>query len=222
MIDEQARLNLSEYLLGLADDELILGHRDSEWCGRAPILEEDIAFANIALDEIGHAALWYGLIADLTGEDPLTYPDHMVFQRSAKEFRNSQMVELPNSDWAFSIVRQYLFDAAELLRLESFKSSRYKPLAEAGVKILNEEYYHQRHNRAWMKRLSLGTEESHRRMQYALDDLWGFCTQLFSLPAGSKELVSLGILNRWSYDSCKLAGKGEVILKRMRAIHTSG
>ncbi len=155
------------------------------------ILEEDIAFANIALDEIGHAALWYGALADLNGEDRLTYPDRIVFQRPAGDFRSIQMVELPSDDWAFNIVRQYLFDAAELLRLESFKSSQYKPLADTGAKIINEELYHQRHNRAWMKRLGLGTEESHRRVQAAIDILWSYASQLFSQPSSSTDLVRL-------------------------------
>jgi ring-1,2-phenylacetyl-CoA epoxidase subunit PaaC len=97
---------LSSYLLALGDDELILGHRDSEWCGFAPILEEDIAFANIALDEIGHAATWYNLLAELEGKDPQVYPDRLVFTRPVQDYRNIQMVELPNGDWAFSILRQ--------------------------------------------------------------------------------------------------------------------
>jgi ring-1,2-phenylacetyl-CoA epoxidase subunit PaaC len=193
-MDDQARASLSEYLLGLADDKLILGHRDSEWCGHAPILEEDIAFANIALDEIGHAVLWYGLLADLNGEDRLTYPDRMVFQRPAKEFRNIQMVELPKGDWAFSILRQYLFDAAELIRLEGLKASRYPPLTETAAKIQTEEIYHRRHNSAWVKRLGLGTQESHRRLQAALNSLWEYSFQLFAQPPGCADLVKIGFV----------------------------
>jgi ring-1,2-phenylacetyl-CoA epoxidase subunit PaaC len=170
---------LSEYLLGIADDELILGHRDSEWCGHAPILEEDIAFANIALDEIGHASVWYKLAADLIGEDEETYPDQMVFRRDPEDFRNIQLVELPRGDWAFSMLRQYLFDSMEFIRLAATRKSIHKPLAEAAAKIRQEEIYHHRHTSYWIKRLGMGTEESHRRSQNALNELWSFTLQMF-------------------------------------------
>lgn len=172
---------LSEYLLGIADDELILGHRNSEWCGHAPILEEDIAFANIALDEIGHASLWYKLAANLIEEDEETYPDLMVFKRDPEDFRNIQFVELPIGDWAFSMLRQYLFDSMEIIRLAALRNSVYKPLADAAVKIRQEEIYHYRHTSYWIKRLGMGTEESHRRSQDALDKLWPFASQMFQL-----------------------------------------
>jgi len=110
---------LRELLIALGDDELVLGHRASEWCGQAPILEEDIAFANLALDEIGHANLWYRLLASLEGKDKERYPDQIVFWREAADIRNAQLVELPNGDWAFSILRHYLFDSAESERLKA-------------------------------------------------------------------------------------------------------
>src|SRR5215475_2170107 len=108
---------LVEYTLHLADDALILGHRNSEWCGHAPILEEDIAFANLALDEIGHAKVWYELYADLKGKDKETYPDELVYQRRSEAYRNAAMMELPKGDWAFSMTRQYLYDVGETVRL---------------------------------------------------------------------------------------------------------
>jgi ring-1,2-phenylacetyl-CoA epoxidase subunit PaaC len=171
---------LASYLLALGDDELILGHRNSEWCGYAPILEEDIAFANIALDEIGHASTWYSLLADLQGEDSQAYPDRLVFSRPAQGYRNIQMVELPNGDWGFSILRQYLFDMGEATRLEAIQTSVYDPLGDAAAKIKTEEIYHQRHTRAWVQRLSLGTIESNQRMQAALNELWPYAYQLFT------------------------------------------
>lgn len=172
---------LSNYLVGIADDELILGHRNSEWCGHAPILEEDIAFANIALDEIGHASVWYKLAASLIEEDEETYPDQMVFRRNPEDFRNIQLVELPRGDWAFSMLRQYLFDSMEIIRLAAMRKSVYKPLAEAAAKIRQEEVYHRRHTSFWIKRLGMGTEESHGRSQNALDELWPFALQMFQL-----------------------------------------
>jgi ring-1,2-phenylacetyl-CoA epoxidase subunit PaaC len=172
----------------MGDDELILGHRNSEWCGRAPIIEEDIAFANIALDEIGHASLWFGLLSDLEDKDSQIYPDHLVFMRPPHEFRNIQLVELPVGDWAFSILRQYLFDACETFRLQALEGSSYRPLAEAAAKVRKEEIYHSRHTSAWVRRLGLGTEESHRRLQAALDIQWPYTLQIFTLPPNHDKL----------------------------------
>lgn len=166
---------LRERLLALADDELILAHRNSEWAGHGPVLEEDIAFSNIALDEMGHAAVWYGLLSDLTGDAP----DQLVFFRYASEYRNVQMVELPKGDWAFSLLRQYLFDAYEQVLLSHLVNSYYRPFAEAAAKIRPEERYHLRHTCAWVQRLGMGTEESNGRMQQALDQLWPYARQLF-------------------------------------------
>jgi ring-1,2-phenylacetyl-CoA epoxidase subunit PaaC len=186
--------DLHEYLLALADDELILGHRDSEWCGHAPILEEDIAFANLALDEIGHANLWYSLLAEIEGVDPLTYPDQLVFTREPEAYRNIQMVELPNGDWAFTILRQYLFDTIELVRLEALTQSQHAPLAGIAAKILKEERYHHRHTSAWVRRLGLGTTESQRRMQDALNELWPYTWEHFSPIENEDALIGAGIV----------------------------
>ena len=180
-------------LLAMADDELLLGHRDSEWCGHAPILEEDIAFANIALDEIGHAKLWYELLAELEGEDPETHPNTLVFQRFTPEWRSAQIVELDKGDWAFTILRQYLCDSAELARLERLRDSNHTRVAEIARKILPEEHYHHRHTSAWVRRLGLGTEESHERMANALHNLWPFAAQLFAPLPDEHLLVEAGI-----------------------------
>ncbi len=183
---------LNDYLLTMGDDELILGHRDSEWSGHAPILEEDIAFANIALDEIGHASIWYSLLAELIGEDTDIYPDQLLFFRNYKDFRNAQILELPKGDWAFSMLRQYLFDVLENKKLNKLSESQYKPLAEAAAKIRTEEIYHLRHTTAWIKRLGLGTEESNRRLQTALDQIWFLTGQLFISLDNEEVLVSEG------------------------------
>jgi ring-1,2-phenylacetyl-CoA epoxidase subunit PaaC len=181
---------LAERLLALADDELVLAHRNSEWAGHAPILEEDIAFANIALDEMGHAAIWYGLHGALTGDDP----DRLIFLRNPGEYRNVQMVELPKGDWAFSMLRQYLFDAAESVTLAHLKASAYRPLAEAAAKIATEEIYHLRHTGSWLRRLGLGTEESRARTQAALDTLWPYARQLFAPLPGDAALATAEII----------------------------
>ena len=190
--DQQTALH--DLLLCLGDDELVLGHRNSEWCGHAPILEEDIAFANLALDEIGHAGLWYSILAELRGEDPGRYPDQIVYFRDLADYRCAQLLELPKGDWAFSILRQYLFDSAEKVRLDALAGHPFRPLAEGAVKIRKEEIYHYRHSQAWMLRLGLGTEESHMRLQNALQAAWPFTQQLFvSLPA-DPEMIQDGYL----------------------------
>jgi ring-1,2-phenylacetyl-CoA epoxidase subunit PaaC len=181
---------LAERVLALADDELILGHRNSEWAGHAPILEEDIAFANIALDELGHAQLWYEWHGELTGSQA----DRLVYFRASVEFRSSQLVELPRGDWAATIVRQYLFDLYETVRLPAMTLSSSPRAAEIAAKIRPEEIYHLRHTSNWVKRLGLGTEESHRRVQRALDMLWPYALRLFAPIPGEQALIELGVM----------------------------
>lgn len=188
------RQALANALVAMGDDELILAQRDSAWCGHAPILEEDIAFANIALDELGHARTWYGLAAGLLGEDEESYPDELAFGRDAEAFRCVQMVELPKGDWAFTITRQYLFDSFEVARLEGLQQSNYRPLADAAAAIRKEEIYHLRHTSAWVRRLGLGTEESHRRMREAVEALWGYARQLTAPLPEEEVLVEAGLI----------------------------
>jgi ring-1,2-phenylacetyl-CoA epoxidase subunit PaaC len=192
-VNPEQRADLADALLALADDEMILAHRDSEWTGHAPILEEDIAFANIALDEMGHAGLWYRLVAALRDEDPEHYPDRLVFRRTAEAFRNTRVVEQPKGDWAFTIVRQFLFDSAEQVRLRALVDHPHGSLAQTAVKILNEERYHLRHQQAWVTRLAQGTDESRSRMQAALDELWPLAAQLFQPLPGEPALVDAGL-----------------------------
>ena len=190
MSDDVVRDALAGRLLAMGDDELVLAHRNSEWAGHAPILEEDIAFANIALDEMGHAAIWYNLYCDLTEDDP----DRLIFFRNPGEYRNVQLVELPKGDWAFSMVRQYLFDAAENVSLRQLAASSYRPLAEAATKIATEEIYHLRHTGLWLRRMGLGTVESHTRAQSALDTLWPYARQLFAPLPTDAALYEAGII----------------------------
>jgi ring-1,2-phenylacetyl-CoA epoxidase subunit PaaC len=181
---------LAAWLLARADDELILAHRNSEWTGHAPILEEDIALANIAQDELGHARLWYEIHHGLTGADP----DRLVFFRDAAAYRCTWFVALPRGDWALTLLRQYLFDTAEALALAPLESSGYQPLADAAAKVRREELYHVRHSAAWVRRLGRGTPESHARTQAALDQLWGYALQLFVPQPGDAALVAAGLV----------------------------
>ena len=174
-MNSELRTAVIDRLTALADDELILAQRDGEWTGHAPILEEDIALANIAQDELGHATVLYERLADLTGRSP----DEAAFFREEADFLNVQMVELPKGDWAFTMLRQYLFDAYEPVLLAQLGASRYQPLADVAAKFRGEELYHLRHTHLWVARLGLGSEEGHRRMQSALDVLWPAAFQLF-------------------------------------------
>jgi ring-1,2-phenylacetyl-CoA epoxidase subunit PaaC len=183
------KLSLANFLIALADDQLMLGHRNSEWCGHAPILEEDIAFANIAIDELGHARVWYEIVAQLLDEDKRAYPDQLIFFRDAEDFRNVRMASLPNRDWAFTLVRQHLMDVFEMLYLELLRDSKHQLISSAAAKLINEELYHRRHTRAWLPRLGAGTEESHRRMQAAVDALWPYSVQFFLPMEGSEALI---------------------------------
>lgn len=166
-----------EYLLRLGDDRLVLGHRLSEWCGHAPILEEDIALANIALDLIGQATLLLGLAAKIenAGRDA----DALAYFRDAIDYRNALLVELPKGDFAVTIVRQFFFSVFATLQSDALQRSNNAELAGIAAKALKETRYHVRHSAEWVLRLGDGTDESHVRAQRAVDDLWRFTGELF-------------------------------------------
>ena len=187
--DLDALRALRAYLIALGDDELLLGHRDAEWTGHAPIIEEDIAFSNLAQDELGHALTWYTLAHEAGGPDP----DRLAFFRGEGEFRNATLVELPRGDWAFTVLRQYLFDAAEQVRYAALRQSAWRPIADAAAKLIGEERYHILHSRGWVQRLGDATEESRRRMQAALELAWPHALGLFEPTDGERALVAQGV-----------------------------
>lgn len=164
-----------DLLYRLADDELMIGHRNSEWTGVAPILEEDIAFSSMAQDEMGHAQAYYAMLHEL-GE---SNPDTLAFRRDPEAFRNASFTALPRKDWARSIVRQLLYDAAEHVRLEAYSNHPFELLAQFARKIHGEEKYHLLHGRTWLIKLGHGTEESRQRLQESLDELWPYALGLF-------------------------------------------
>ncbi len=180
---------LQRLLLAMADDELVLGHRNSEWTGHAPILEEDIAFSNIAQDELGHSLLWFTLLGKLNG----TTPDTMAFDRPWNEFTCCRFVSYPRGDFAYTVVRQYLFDEMEQVRLASLSASSYSPLREVAEKLLREEAYHLMHVKGLLGRLGAATEESHRRMQSALDVAWPQALGMFEALETEEELMRGGV-----------------------------
>jgi ring-1,2-phenylacetyl-CoA epoxidase subunit PaaC len=183
--------DLFEFLLRLGDDRLVLGHRLSEWCGHAPILEEDIALANIALDLVGQANLLLGLAAQTenAGRDA----DALAFLRDAGEYRNSQIVELPKGDFGFTIARQFLFSNFALLQAESLQESVNRDLAGIAAKMFKESRYHVRHSGEWMLMLGQGTDESHQRLQDAIETLWRYTGELFLADETERRLASAKI-----------------------------
>ena len=169
---------LFEYLLRLGDDRLVLGHRLSEWCGHGPVLEEDIALANVALDLIGQATHFLKLAGQVEGKG--RDEDALAYFRDAIDYRNVSLVELPNGDFGRTIVRQFLFDAWSVLLLEKLQAAANAELAGIAAKAYKEARYHVRHSGEWVLRLGDGTEESHRRAQTALDELWAYTGELFA------------------------------------------
>jgi ring-1,2-phenylacetyl-CoA epoxidase subunit PaaC len=182
--------HLINYLVSLADDEFVLGHRDSEWTGYAPILEEDIAFSNIAQDELGHALALYTLAQDL-GSLP---PDALAFERKWQDFRCCKFVQYPKGDFAYTVVRQFLFDMAEQVRMSSLTKSSFDGLRNTAAKILAEEAYHRMHTQALVERLGNATEESHRRMQQAVDEAFPQSLGMFEPIEDEETLVAQGIV----------------------------
>ena len=199
-------MSLSEYLLRLGDDRLILGHRLSEWCGHGPILEEDIALANISLDLIGQANLLLELAGKVEGQGRSA--DALAYFREGVEFRNAQIMELPRGDFGFTMARQFLVSVFEALQLEKLQSSKETELAGIAAKAYKETRYHVRHSADWILKLGDGTAESHQRVQDAIDDLWRFTGELFETDDLERDLVKQGV----AVDRASLrdAGRAEV------------
>jgi ring-1,2-phenylacetyl-CoA epoxidase subunit PaaC len=191
-IDFLTQKMLANFLLRLGDDRLVLGHRLSEWCGRAPVLEEDIALTNIALDEIGQASAFLHLACEVEGGHRTE--DDLAYFREATRFTNVQLVEQPNNDFAATMARQFLFDAYNYFLLEILQKSAHEQLAGIAAKGLKEATYHLRHSKEWMLRLGDGTKESHRRLQSSVDDLWPFTKELFVFDETERALIDQGII----------------------------
>ena len=166
-----------QYVLRLADNPLILGQRLSEWCGHGPILEEDLALANIALDLIGQARLLLGYAGMLEGHR--RDEDQLAFLRAERDYRNFTLVELPNGDFGVTVVRNLLFNAYQANLWEALGKSNDSELAAIAGKSIKETRYHLQHAADWTVRLGDGTDESHARAQSALDQLWPYTAEFF-------------------------------------------
>ncbi|MEH6444409.1 MAG: 1,2-phenylacetyl-CoA epoxidase subunit PaaC [Oceanospirillaceae bacterium] len=168
---------LYNYVLGLADDALILGQRTSEWCSRGPFLEEDIALSNLALDYIGRARMYYQYAAQI--EDKGRSEDDLAYFRDERQYTNLLINELPNFDFGFSIVRQYLIDTHACLYLEQLQQSSDQHLSQIAAKAIKESRYHLKRSETWILQLGQGTVESSERLQNAIDELWGYTPEMF-------------------------------------------
>src|ERR1700753_2046410 len=179
------------YTLRRADDALILGHRLSEWCGHAPALEEDMALANMGLDLLGQARELYAYAAKV--EDKGNDEDKFAYLRDVRQYRNLLLVEQPNGDFARTMVRQFFYAAFADLYRRAMMLSTDPTLAASAAKSEKECAYHVRHSSEWMVRLGDGTEESHRRAQTAIDDLWAFTGEMFEIDESERALIEAGI-----------------------------
>jgi ring-1,2-phenylacetyl-CoA epoxidase subunit PaaC len=175
------------YTLRRADDALILGHRLSEWCGHAPTLEEDMALSNIALDLLGQARELYSYAASVEGKD--NDEDKLAYLRDVRQYRNLLLIEQPNGDFARTIVRQFFYSAFADLYWRAMMRSSDQTLAAIAAKSEKESAYHLRHVSEWVIRLGDGTEESHARTQAAIDDLWSFTGEMFSVDDNERALT---------------------------------
>lgn len=182
-------LALKELLYKMADDLLILGHRNSEWTGMGPLLEEDIAFSSMAQDKIGQSHALFQLLHQL-GEQA---PDTVAFTRNADQFHNCILAELPNGEYDFSLIRHFLFDTADALRWEMLTRSSYEPLAQLARKIQGELRYHTLHADTWVKQLGSATTESITRMQQSLTVAMPYALGMFEESPFEGALIAEGI-----------------------------
>ncbi len=204
------------YVLRLADTSLVLGQRLGEWVGHSPALEEDLGLANLSLDLIGQARLLLTYAGELEGRGRTE--DELAMSRDQSDFLNFALVEQPNGDFGRTIVRQFLVDAFQLELYEALQHSKDSRLAEVAAKALKETRYHLRYSSAWLIRLGDGTEESHRRVQEALNELWRFTPEFFAADEIDEEMARTGIAPpladlapRWSARVDEVLGEATLV-----------
>jgi ring-1,2-phenylacetyl-CoA epoxidase subunit PaaC len=211
-----------EAILHLADNALIIGHRNSEWCGHGPVLEQDIAITNISLDLIGQARNFYQYAASLIGND--SNEDKLAYLREVGEFKNCLLVELPRGDWAFTVLRQFFFSAYQFYLYQQLQQNKDEQLAAIAAKSLKEVTYHLRWSSEWIIRLGDGTEESHSRIVKALDELWPYTSELF-LPAPYEEKMGVdisSIKDQWIKKINEILSEATLTVPSPKNEHTGG
>jgi len=190
---------IKELLYKIADDQLVIGHRNSEWTGLGPILEEDIAFSSMAQDKLGQSQAIYNILNSMGEQDA----DTLAFMRNAAQFHCNHLVEMPIGGYDFSLIRHFLFDHAEWLRFDMLMNSSFEPIAKLARKYRGEIKYHIMHADVWLKQLGNATEESHNRMQTALDNSFNKALGIFETGPHEEQLKSEKIF------------EGEEILKQI-------
>jgi ring-1,2-phenylacetyl-CoA epoxidase subunit PaaC len=183
---------LCDYVLHLADTNLILGQRICEWCGQGPVLEQDIALSNIGLDLLGQTRSLYQYAAELQGEGKTE--DDLAFLRSERQFKNLLLVEQTNGDFGYTIVRQFFYEVFQQLLLAELKKSTDQHLAAIAEKSLIETNYHYKWSAEWVIRLGDGTEESRARIQQSINDIWTYTGEMFTPTADERLLADAGII----------------------------
>lgn len=202
--------NLFEYCLRLGDSSLILGHQLSEWCGHGPILEEDIALINIALDFIGQARVLLDYAGKVEGKERTE--DDLAYLRMERDYRNLLLVEQPNGDYAFTIARQFLYDVYSFYFYAALKESKDATFAGIAEKSLKEISYHLRHSSQWVIRLGDGTAESKEKIQTSFNELWMFTEDLFTMDEVDHTLLKEGIAVDLSLIKSKWQSKVKEVL----------
>jgi ring-1,2-phenylacetyl-CoA epoxidase subunit PaaC len=219
--------HLINYTLHLADNALIIGHRNSEWCGHGPVLEQDIAISNIALDCIGQARNFYQYAAQLSGND--TTEDSLAYLRDTVDFKNCLLVELPKGDWAQTTLRQFFFSVYQYFLYQQLQNSSDKQLAAIAEKALKEVTYHVRWSSEWVIRLGDGTEESKQRMLNAINELWSYTGELFLVAGYELGAVSEGygvdlstIKNKWNEKILSVFEEATLSIPENGSMHSGG
>jgi ring-1,2-phenylacetyl-CoA epoxidase subunit PaaC len=213
---------LKELLYKMADDQLILGHRNSEWTGIGPLLEEDIAFSSMAQDKLGHSQALYQLLNQLGEADP----DTIAFHRKASSFKNCQLVELPIGEYDFSLIRHFLYDLAEKIRFEMLTESAYQPLALVAKKFLGELRYHELHAITWVKQLGTATGESIERLQESLVYALPYALGIFEPSPYEAELIASGVFegeaalqSRWSQKIKEVLSQTRLVMPNLDSVN---
>ena len=216
-----------EVLLRIGDTTLILGHRGLEWCGHSPTLEEDIALANMALDLIGQTQLWLGLAAEVEGKGRTA--DDLAYLRDAWDFRNLLLVERPNGDFGHTLMRHFLFDIDHLALLQALATSSDRRVAEIAAKAYKEVAYHVERTSNLIVRLGDGNDESHRRMQAALDALWPYVGEMFMADEKDEAVAAAGIAPKpaslraaWETTVARRACCGDITIPESKFAHKGG
>jgi ring-1,2-phenylacetyl-CoA epoxidase subunit PaaC len=225
-LEAETRAALAELLLSVADDEFVIGFWDSEWTGIAPMLEEDVATSSIAQDELGHAAALYGLLAELTDDDP----DRIAFGRGPDAYRHAALLNHARGDWAFSVARRWLYETADAVRLEALSRSSWQPLADLAAKMRREETYHRMHLDAWLERLARGGPDVHARLVDALRRLWPDAHAVFAPLAGEQALIKAAVLSepmgtlrtRWASQAATALGRHGIDLEPVEDVDPAG